>query len=453
MVAQTTLHRSEASNKRMRTSNVIAALTLLLAASPARAQDRLPAYTLDVHLDPASGGIEVAGRLDHACVADSSPLYLNQTFQIEELRDSAGPIAVHFDTAGPPMPYADITRRLVMERKVCAISFRYRGRVADTLANVNIISPALVELASYAGWYFESPDFKRVTFDMTVRLPARYLMTGNGRTVSADTSSGYQTVRFRDAAPGFDIALVAAVGLRRTSRALRGLNVTLYSPVADSAADDSTLADLLGALRGYEAWYGSSSASGELRVVYSPRGGWGYSRIPFIISSARYRNRQLARPLGRMRVMQGAAHELAHFWWSIADVGTADDWINEGLAEYSAFVAVASEFGEAARDSLLAGYRRDATRSEANTTIAASSAEGYVNRYEKPALLLADLEQTYGPGRVRDALRAVYSQFRGTRAATTAAVLSIIGRVLGPAAEARLRTCIVDVVWHDRCPA
>ena len=433
--------------------NVVAALVLLLAATPVHAQAPLPAYVLDVHLDPASGGIEVAGRLDHACVSDSTPLYLNQTFQFEDLRDSAGPIAAHFDTAGPPMPYADVTRRLVMERTGCAISFRYHGRVADTLANVNIISRDLVELASYAGWYFESPDFKRVTFDMTVRLPARYLMTGNGRTVSADTSSGYQTVRFRDAAPGFDIALVAAVGLRRTSRALRGLNVTLYSPVADSAADDSTLADLLGALRGYEAWYGSSSASGELRVVYSPRGGWGYSRIPFIISSARYRNRQLARPLGRMRVMQGAAHELAHFWWSIADVGTADDWINEGFAEYSAFVAVASEFGEAARDSLLAGYRRDATRSEANTTIAASSAEGYVNRYEKPALLLADLEQTYGPGRVRDALRAVYSQFRGTRAATTAAVLSIIGRVLGPAAEARLRTCIVDVVWHDRCPA
>lgn len=54
---------------------------------------------------------------------------------------------------------------------------------------------------------------------------------------------------------------------------------------------------------------------------------------------------------------------------------------------------------------------------------------------------------------MHDALREVYGRFRGTRAATTAAVLSIFGRVLGAAAEARLRTCIVDVVWHDRCPA
>ncbi len=437
----------------MRTRSALAALTLLLASAPAHAQERLPAYTLDVHLDPASRGIEVAGRLDHACVSDSTPLYLNQTFQFEELRDSAGPIAWHFDTAGPSMPYADITRRLVMERKVCAMSYRYHGRMADTLANVNIISPNLLELASYAGWYFESPDFKRVSFDVTVTLPARYLVTGNGRAVSVDTNAGYQTLRFRDAAPGFDIALVAAIGLRRTSRALGSLGVTMYSPVADSAADDSTLADLLGALRSYESWYGPVGASGELRVVYSPRGGWGYSRIPYIISSARYRDRQLARPLGRMRVMQGAAHELAHFWWSIADVGTTDHWINEGLAEYSAFAAVGAEFGEAARDSLLSGYRRDAAGSGATTTIAASSAEGYVNRYEKPVLLLADLEQTYGPKPVHDALREVYGRFRGTRAATTAAVLSIFGRVLGAAAEARLRTCIVDVVWHDRCPA
>ena len=153
--------------------------------------------------------------------------------------------------------------------------------------------------------------------------------------------------------------------------------------------------------------------------------------------------------------MQGAAHELAHFWWSIADATTGDDWINEGLAEYSALAAAGSRFGQGARDSLLAAYRRDAAQSQTAVTVAATptdSPDRYVNRYEKPALLLAEAEQTYGPEPLREALRTVYARFRGTRAATTAAVLSIIGDVLGLDAEARLRTCLVDVAWRDHCP-
>lgn len=447
--------RRAAPNRRVRGRGVIALLAVLLATATVHAQDHLPLYTLKVRLDPAAGRIEVAGRLDHACVGDSVRLYLNKAFQIEEFRDSAGPMSVRFDTASSPLPYTDVTRRLVTERRACTISFRYRGVVADTLMNVNIISPALVELASYSGWYFESPDFKQVKFDVTVTLPAEFTVTGNGREISSSKTSGYRSVRLRDAAPGFDIVLVAATGFRTTRRTLGSVAVTTYSPAADSAADERTLADLLGALRRYESWYGSAASAGTLNIVDSPRGGWGYSRIPLIINSARHRDRQLLQPLGRMRVMQGAAHELAHFWWSIADVGTGDDWINEGLAEYSAFSAATAEFGQPARDSLLAQYRQDAAQSQTDATIVATAADSrdrYVNRYEKPVLLLAELEQTYGRERVHRALREVYARFHGTRAATTAAVLTIFGQVLSPDAAARLKVCVVDVAWHERCP-
>jgi hypothetical protein len=52
------------------------------AAAAARAQRPPPGYSLDLRLDPDSGGIAVAGRLDHACVADTVRLYLNRNFRI-----------------------------------------------------------------------------------------------------------------------------------------------------------------------------------------------------------------------------------------------------------------------------------------------------------------------------------------------------------------------------------
>jgi hypothetical protein len=433
----------------------VAALALLLTGAPLLAQVPLPSYTIEVGIDPATSEINVTGRLENACAADSLRLYLNKHFRLEEVRDSAGRIPTYFDTAGTPLPYTDVTRRVIMERTPCTFSFQYRGQITDTLMNVNMVTPDLVELASYSGWYFESPDFRQIRFDVTATLPAGWFVTGNGREVSAEATSGYTRVRFTDAGPGFDIVLVAAPSLRKTSHtSVDGVLVEILSPPADSEPDESVLANLVDALGRYSSWYGPAATRGALRVVYSPRGGWGYSRIPLIISSAAYRNRQLAGPLGPIRVMQGATHELAHFWWSIADVATGDDWINEGLAEYSALAAVTARFGQIARDSLLAVYRRDAARSQTTATIAATPAQSpdrYVNRYEKPALLLAELDSVYGL-RMREALGLVYTRFRGTRAATTAEVLSIMGGVLGPGAEARLRACVVAIAWRERCP-
>ena len=41
--------------------------------------------------------------------------------------------------------------------------------------------------------------------------------------------------------------------------------------------------------------------------------------------------------LATAATLHGTLHELAHFWWRIVAASTPSDWINEGLAEYSAF--------------------------------------------------------------------------------------------------------------------
>ena len=84
-------------------------------------------------------------------------------------------------------------------------------------------------------------------------------------------------------------------------------------------------------------FYGPLQTPGFMRYVNSPRSGRGYSRTPLFVVSEEYAVGLLGQEFGQARDFHGSVHELSHFWWHIADAATADDWMNEGPAEYSAF--------------------------------------------------------------------------------------------------------------------
>ena len=157
------------------------------------------------------------------------------------------------------------------------------------------------------------------------------------------------------------------------------------------------------------------------------------------MSSERYVLDALAKgTFSPARSLHGGLHELAHFWWMIADPNSAEDWINEGLAEFSAFRASSKRFGPARRTQLLSAYLQDASQCATRTPITSTgyqSEDRYVNRYEKVSLLLAVLEQRHGSKAMDGLLRKVFQAFRGTRLATTPAVLALAEQQLGGAAR------------------
>ncbi len=53
------------------------------------------------------------------------------------------------------------------------------------------------------------------------------------------------------------------------------------------------------------------------------------------------------------------AHEISHFWWNAADAGSLDNWLNESLAEYSAFLAIRAIYGEKIFKGFLKACRKD----------------------------------------------------------------------------------------------
>ena len=98
--------------------------------------------------------------------------------------------------ADPP-PYVDIARPLKLESSDCSsVRLKYSGQVCQLIADVNTISPKLVELAIYSAWFPFSPDIPFFSYDLTVTLPPKCVVATNGTQVRRSATALNPRFRF-----------------------------------------------------------------------------------------------------------------------------------------------------------------------------------------------------------------------------------------------------------------
>ena len=205
-----------------------------------------------------------------------------------------------------------------------------------------MIDPALVELAIYAAWYpipQAVADGTPFPCELTVKIPAEYTIASRGQRIDSRVVRGQRQEVWAANVPGRDIPLFASNNIRQASiERDRATVAVLYRELPTTEAENllSSAADSLSYL---STLFGTPHAS-PLQIVFSPRSGWGYSRTGYIAMSEERAIRQLAddNPESGPRdaMLHNQVHEIGHFWWSLADTTTGDDWLNESLAEYSA---------------------------------------------------------------------------------------------------------------------
>jgi|GEM_PF-4611995 len=88
------------------------------------------------------------------------------------------------------------------------------------------------------------------------------------------------------------------------------------------------------------------------------------------------------------------AHEISHFWWNAADAGSFDNWLNESLAEYSAFLAIRNFYGEKIFNRFLKECRKDCKKNTAHS--GPEKLDFKTLLYKKGPFLLYRLEKRMG---------------------------------------------------------
>jgi hypothetical protein len=413
----------------------LAVAVMLVAAQPAVAD---PRYRLAVDLDPVAGRIGVAVRMAGLeCSAGRARLWLNRDLMISrvEIDGRAVPPPSPVDAGGFWLSSARAID-LPCPRRDARLVYAGPGTLHPD--GRNQVSPRLVELSLYGAWYPLQRIDQHTLWRLNTRLPPGWRLATPGRV----TRSGPALVI--TARRASDIVLLAAPGLAETPASPQSARVLLDA--AASPAERATAAALgreaAASVAAFTALLGPAGRQPP-ELVFTPRSGpLSYARLPLIVTP----RADLTAPGGRS-LMLTVRHEVAHFWSRAR--GEADDWLNEGLAEYLAVRRGGDTEGAAVRDGVLADYRREVAAAGPGRPIRADGPDReLINRYYRPALLLDALERRFGRPAVDRLLRVTLA---GTGTPTSAGFLAAAGRELGDGAAILLTRCLAAPDWPADC--
>ena len=195
-----------------------------------------------------------------------------------------------------------------------------------------MVSSHLVELAIYSAYYPMFDDMGSFPSTLQIRIPAAFTVVSRGDRLRSSPEGAGRVETWRASIPALDIPIVASDQLQTESMRVGTVDVSVFFHALPPDAARAALREASASLDYFTHEFGPPSAN-ALRVVFSPRGGWGYSRSGLIVVSEERRLGHASEggPAGPPdENLHDSAHEISHFWWHVASTQGVDDWINGG---------------------------------------------------------------------------------------------------------------------------
>ena len=412
-----------------------------------------PKMDMQVEIDPRKQFLQATVKLSGLSGELGQVFYLNKDFKITSAKVNGKKSDFKFDLNGEPPPYVSFARPITFRGKVSTVELTYSGHIKDVIFDVNMISPELVELALYSAYFpFNSTQIPFFEYTLNLVLPKTLKVVTNGSVAKQSVKGNQHHYEIHSIGKSKDVPIIASPSFKLKTQTMGGLKAEMYYSPKGSKLVDGKIESMGLALKTFEKRFGKTGESGILRFAYSPRKGWGYSRLPLFVVSEERALEMLKNPFGKEKDIKGNVHELAHFWWSIADTNTNNDWINEGLAEYSAFSFSVQQYGEKFRQNVTQSYLEDIRKTKKKESIVNTTSESpdrYVNWYEKSALLFLVLEEKVGQKPMNAFLTELHTKFKGTRLATTEAFFEIAERHLNKDDFEFMKSYLTSSGWSN----
>lgn len=335
-----------------------------------------------------------------------------------------------------PTDSASLSAVWKLDKKCSNLKIIYSGKIIEdnypkTVSSQNRINSRMLELTDVIDWY---PRFKNnpdCTFSLNVIAPADFGFVTNGvQTESSDTGETKKTC-FESQNPVSRIFLIGSEGLKKQEVAGNNFTIEIYHSKLPHDYVERMIKNLAATVEFYQKLYQSEVSLNRIKIIYSPRPAGGYARGSVILVSEDYSFEQMENKWGFARDFQLNAHEIAHLW---SKAHWEHDWINEGLAEFSAFMAseklIGNEFANLLLDEYNAAIENSATELSILETTG-DSWESHINRYYKPTVLLNTLRQQYGDIKIAEFIASLNEAFIQNHGGITVIFLNILEEVFG----------------------
>lgn len=389
--------------------------------------------SLKITLNPADS--HISGVIEYRFPSDSVFL-LTRDLEIESV--TADGRNTGFEKVNPAESNYSTTYKLPFLPKDLVIKFS--GVISEdsfpkTISNQNRITSQMLELTDVIDWY---PRFKKsdnCTFSLTVMAPKEFGFVTNGTQTEISTNGETTETRFESQTPVSRIFLIGAAGMKNEIVEGNHFKVEIYHTKLPEEYIGRMIKNLAATVEFYQNLYQSAGSNNRIKIIYSPRPAGGYARGSIIVVSEEFAFDQIENQWGFARDFQLNAHEIAHLW---SKANWEDDWINEGLAEYSAFLAsekfIGTEFAKLLSDEYNAAIENSATQLSILET-KGDSWESHINRYYKPTVLLNTLRQKYGEEKMTEFMASLDAAFIQNHGGTTKLFLQTLEEKLGKEAN------------------
>ncbi len=413
------------------------AALLTLGAAPSEP----PELDLAVELFPAKSRISVVAKVRGiTCTAGTARVWLNRGLTVESAKVDGRAVTPVLDAPGAGRIFISAARAVDLPCPRETAELTYSGPGLLHPDGRNQVSPRYVELSYYGAWYPLTADERRRNWRLQTQLPTGWAYASNGRVRRAGPK-----LAIASRSPA-DVVLVASADIAAAPR-LGGARVLIARDAAPAAR--ATAFALGREAAATAAWLtrvlGRSGAPSGPVLVFAPRNGpLSYARLPMIVTPQASLDSPGDRPLAL-----NVRHEVAHFW--SRSVGPANDWLNEGIAEYLALSRTRDVEGDAAQAAVLDRYRREVAAAGEGVAIldtASDEQRGYVNRYQRVPLLLAAVERRAGRPAVEILLRRA---FRLGAQLSSDSFESLAKDVVGGAESAMIARCLRARDWPSEC--
>ncbi len=328
-------------------------------------------YDLEVLLKLESNSIEVRGVVQLKSLKKNLTefsLSLNRNFEIDYIFLDGKEL--EFTTRTNEKAYhlsklieIDLRGKTLVNTEEFFIEISYKGKINGTIGELNIISPDITELSSYASWI---PTTGNGAFRYSLKLmcPAKNIIICNADFIKDEISENQKIAYWHQPRLVSDIILIVSQHFKKIKRKFKNFTVNFYYSLMPQRLALKEIDDIMYTLRTYSDLFGKCKCNNELVIVYSQRGGWGYKRDDVTVMSEieaiaahvsrigkrpedfglkRDPNTQMAQ-FALFGLKNYMGHEPCHYWWG-GGIESSSLWIVEGFAQFSDIYLAETKFG------------------------------------------------------------------------------------------------------------
>jgi hypothetical protein len=276
-------------------------------------------------------------------------VWLYRGFSFDSAQINNAPCALEpLDEKNYSLPYQPVATPYLLQTDIdiqafeaITLEFTYSGKMeADCGLDKND-----VELAFYTTWFPQVEGVYSYAHDLTLTLPSDYTAISNGALLNVSENKDTKTYHWQDEAGDSveDINVIAKTNFKKLEATNEtGQSITIHHTNLNSNIAKILPDTTLRFLDYYSQLFGPlPNNNTHIDLVLVPRSGMSYSRIPLMVVTEDNFNSEDT----IMKAFKIIAHELAHFWWELTDTTSSHNWIDEGMAEYCALLAMEKIFG------------------------------------------------------------------------------------------------------------